>query len=68
MPSAAGPPACAAAPTAPPRSSSAAPTTGHGANWLPAPPDGPFALTLRAYAPGEAIRAGRYRPPPVEAL
>jgi len=39
-----------------------------GENWLPAPQNGPFALILRAYAPGEAILARRYRPPPVETL
>ncbi len=39
-----------------------------GANWLPAPANGPFALILRAYAPAEPILARRYRPPPVETL
>ena len=39
-----------------------------GENWLPAPQNGPFALILRAYAPGEAILARSYRPPPVETL
>jgi hypothetical protein len=39
-----------------------------GANWLPAPPTGPFALILRAYAPADPILAGRWRPPPVEAI
>lgn len=39
-----------------------------GANWLPAPANGPFALILRAYAPGEPILARRYHPPPVETL
>jgi hypothetical protein len=41
---------------------------GQGENWLPAPANGPFALILRAYAPGEAILKRSYRPPPVEAL
>jgi hypothetical protein len=40
----------------------------HGANWLPAPADGPFALVLRAYAPGDGVLQRRYRPPPLEAL
>jgi hypothetical protein len=40
----------------------------HTANWLPAPDSAPFALVLRAYAPGEALAARRYRPPPVVAL
>jgi hypothetical protein len=39
-----------------------------GANWLPAPANGPFALILRAYAPGEAILKRSYRPPPLETL
>ena len=33
-------------------------------NWLPAP-DGPMMLGLRTYVPGEAIRSGRYAPPPL---
>jgi len=37
-------------------------------NWLPAPAEKPFALILRAYAPGEALVARRYRPEPVETL
>ncbi len=41
---------------------------GRGANWLPAPANGPFALILRAYAPGEPIVARRYHPPPLETL
>ncbi len=40
----------------------------HGENWLPAPQNGPFSLILRAYAPGAAILARSYRPPPVETL
>ncbi|HLY79079.1 MAG TPA: DUF1254 domain-containing protein [Caulobacteraceae bacterium] len=39
-----------------------------GPNWLPAPANGPFALILRAYAPGEPILQRRYRPPPLETL
>lgn len=39
-----------------------------GANWLPAPANGPFALVLRAYAPADEVLQRRYRPPPVEAL
>ncbi|MDZ4371514.1 MAG: DUF1254 domain-containing protein [Phenylobacterium sp.] len=33
------------------------------ANWLPAPPNGPFSLSFRAYLPQEAFRDGRYRLP-----
>ena len=33
-------------------------------NWLPAP-DGPFAILLRTYITGEAIRDGSYAPPPI---
>jgi hypothetical protein len=33
-------------------------------NWLPVP-KGPFVLTFRTYQPGDAIRDGRWRPPPV---
>ena len=40
----------------------------HGPNWLPAPADGPFALILRAYAPGEAILKRSYRPPALETM
>ena len=40
----------------------------HSPNWLPAPASAPFALVLRAYAPGDALLERRYRPPPVEAL
>ena len=34
------------------------------ANWLPVP-DEPFVLTFRTYQPGEAIRDGSWRAPPV---
>jgi hypothetical protein len=37
-------------------------------NWLPAPANGPFALILRAYAPGEAILKRSYRPPALETM
>lgn len=33
-------------------------------NWLPVP-KGPFLLTFRSYLPGEAIRSGEWRAPPV---
>jgi hypothetical protein len=39
---------------------------GRGANWLPAPAKGPFALILRAYVPGDDLLQRRYHPPPVE--
>ena len=39
-----------------------------GPNWLPAPANGPFALILRAYAPGEPILKRSYRPPALETL
>ena len=35
------------------------------ANWLPAPRQGPFAVTLRAYLPGHALLDGSYRLPPI---
>jgi hypothetical protein len=35
-------------------------------NWLPAPPDRPFALMFRAYLPKAALLDGRYRLPPLE--
>jgi len=41
---------------------------GPDANWLPAPAEKPFALILRAYAPGEALVGRRYYPGPVETL
>lgn len=34
-------------------------------NWLPAPAQGPFALSLRAYWPKPELQAGRVRLPPV---
>lgn len=34
-------------------------------NWLPAPPDAPFALTFRAYMPKAPLLDGRYRLPPL---
>lgn len=36
-------------------------------NWLPVP-QGPFILTFRAYQPGDAIRQGTWRAPPVVPL
>lgn len=36
------------------------------ANWLPAPANGPFSLSFRAYWPTAEFRDGRYRLPPVE--
>ena len=44
------------------------PGANHGANWLPAPTSGPFALLLRAYRPDPELVERRWRPPPVEAL
>jgi hypothetical protein len=35
-------------------------------NWLPAPKDQPFSLTLRAYIPGKAILDQTWPPPPVQ--
>lgn len=34
-------------------------------NWLPAP-TGPFALTFRAYLPGQEFLTGRFKLPPIE--
>ena len=39
-------------------------SSGHEANWLPAP-SGSFKLMLRAYLPGRAILDGKYHLPPV---
>ena len=36
------------------------------ANWLPAPPTGPFSLSFRAYLPKEELRDGRYRLPALQ--
>lgn len=41
---------------------------GPGANWLPAPADGGFYLTLRLYQPQHAHVEGVFRYPPVERL
>lgn len=38
------------------------------ANWLPAPPSGPFSLSLRAYLPSADFQDGRYRLPALEAV
>jgi hypothetical protein len=37
------------------------------ANWLPAPPQGPFSLSFRAYLPNERFRDGSYRLPALTA-
>ncbi|WP_296595098.1 DUF1254 domain-containing protein [Phenylobacterium sp.] len=37
------------------------------ANWLPAPPDGPFSLSFRAYLPSADFQDGRYRLPALTA-
>ena len=44
------------------------PGANHGANWLPAPASGPFALLLRAYRPDPDLVGRRWRLPPVEPL
>lgn len=41
---------------------------GEGANWLPSPRSGSFALVFRAYLPEQALSAGRWRLPAVERL
>ncbi len=38
------------------------------ANWLPAPPSGPFNLTVRIYWPTQAVLDGTYKLPPVRKL
>ena len=35
-------------------------------NWLPAPKDAPFALTMRIYAPRAEALDGTWAPPPVQ--
>jgi hypothetical protein len=42
----------------------ASPGPDREANWLPVPAT-PFGLTFRTYLPGEAVRDGRWRAPPV---
>ncbi|HEX7760870.1 MAG TPA: DUF1254 domain-containing protein [Caulobacteraceae bacterium] len=44
------------------------PGEGRSANWLPAPAQGPFAMTLRAYLPRPELILGVYRLPPLEDL
>jgi hypothetical protein len=46
----------------------AADEPGEGANWLPTPRAGPFALVFRAYLPEAAIQEGSWRLPAVERL
>lgn len=41
---------------------------GAGANWLPAPRAGPFALVFRAYLPQAPLREAMWRLPPVERM
>jgi hypothetical protein len=42
------------------------PEAGKEANWLPAPANGPFSLTVRNYWPTETVLAGTYKLPPVK--
>ena len=42
------------------------PGDAHRANWLPAPAQGPFRLSMRAYLPRTELLDGRYRLPPLE--
>ncbi|MGA0599409.1 DUF1254 domain-containing protein [Caulobacter sp. KR2-114] len=44
------------------------PGEGRRANWLPAPAQGPFALTFRAYLPKPALVRGAWRLPALEDL
>ena len=44
------------------------PGQGRTANWLPAPAQGPFAMTLRAYLPKPELIYGAYRLPALEDL
>ena len=45
---------------------SASPGPDKEANWLPAPPSGPFNLTVRDFWPQEAMLDGSYKLPPVK--
>ena len=42
------------------------PGAGTESNWLPAPANGPFNLTVRNYWPTEAVLDGTYKLPPVK--
>ena len=44
------------------------PGTGTESNWLPAPANGPFNLTVRNYWPTEAVLDGTYKLPPVKSV
>lgn len=45
---------------------SSSPGADKGSNWLPAPPSGPFNLTVRNYWPQDAALDGTYKLPPVK--
>jgi hypothetical protein len=42
------------------------PGGGRSANWLPAPAQGPYSMSLRAYLPKPAFFNGEYRLPPIK--
>jgi hypothetical protein len=44
------------------------PGTDKESNWLPAPPSGPFTLTIRLYAPEPEVLSGQWAPPTVRRL
>jgi hypothetical protein len=37
-------------------------------NWLPAPANGPFSLTVRIYQPTDAVLEGSYKLPPIKSV
>ena len=42
------------------------PGAGKEANWLPSPPSGAMALTMRIYAPRPEVFDARWSPPPIQ--
>ena len=45
----------------------ASPGPGKQANWLPAPANGPFNVTMRLYSPRQEALSGAWAPPPIRA-
>jgi hypothetical protein len=45
-----------------------APAADHASNWLPAPENAPFNVTLRIYWPEPRVLAGLWQPPPIQRI